>query len=302
MNTAKTPNLKIGLSFICFSMLAYWFMGTPLSLKAQSREPQNIYRVRVASRYIFEDGKRTSKFFAIEQQLRDSLDRLHTEIFFDWATHNPDKYRWRYFDGQVKYKTDFFENEKLVRIEEYAYTKDSLLNQLIVKKVTDGKVDYQGKVTYSYNTDGKIIQTDGFNEKGKRCFKAKYIYDANGTEIERKVKAKKCTPPDSILFLNRTVSYDSLGRIATEKLILEKVGKGRSIQNMGYTYDKNGNITEMILKDEHGATLQRNEYQYRNDNRIKLLNIYNADNEQIDCIAWRYELYKTNDRRQRMYE
>jgi hypothetical protein len=256
----------------------------------------------VKSRYILENGKRTNQYFALAQQIRDSLNRLHTEVFYDWETRYPNNYRWHYFDGQTKYKTEYFENEKLARIEEYTYIKDSLLSKLIVKSVKDDIIDFQVRVNYSYNPEGKVIQATGFNEKGRRGFRAKYTYDAFGTEIERKVKGTRSTPPDSILYLKRSVTYDSLGRIFEENLVLEKLKTGRTTQKKSYAYDENGNLIELLLRDEKGKQLIRNEYFYRKDNRIRMQNVFNANNELIDCLAWRYEIYKTSDRRQRTLE
>jgi YD repeat-containing protein len=287
---------KIVITFIILIAIA------PPMLSAQPREPQNVYRVMVKSRYILENGKRTNQYFALEQQIKDSLNRLHTEVFYDWETRYPHNYRWHYFDGQTKYKTEFYENEKLARIEEYTYQKDSLLSKLVVKTVKEDMVTFRVRVDYSYNSVGKISQATGFNEKGRRGFRAKYTYDAFGTEIERKVKGNRSTPPDSIQYLKRSVSYDSLGRVNHERLVLEKSKTSRSTQEKTYTYDENGNLTEMVLRDENGNQLTRNEYFYRKDNRIRMQNVYNANNELIDCLAWRYEIYKTSDRRQRILE
>jgi len=131
---------------------------------------------------------------------------------------------------------------------------------------------------------------------------ARYTYDAFGTETERKVKGKRVTPPDSIMYLKRIPTYDSLGRLTEEKLLVEKLNKGRSTQRKTYAYDANGNLSEMVLLDQNGKQIERNEYLYRKDNRIRMQNKYNANNELIDCLAWRYEIYKTPDRGQRVLE
>jgi hypothetical protein len=274
----------------------------PLFSLGQSRETQNIYRVKVNSRYVIEDGKRTVKYLAIGQEISDSLGRLHTEIFYDWETRKPNNFKWNYFEGKRKYKTDFFKNEKLARVEEYYYQNDSLLNRIVVKVVTENDTIFLVRVDYTYSANGLVSKAVGYNERGKKGHTTTYIYNSFGTEIERKVKGKRTFPPDSILYLKRTPNYDSQGRIIQEDLIIDKVGKCRVAQKYEYSYDDKGNLTVEIKYNDKGTVEYRKVYEYRKDKRIKMVNVYNSNQELVDCLAWRYEIYKTDNRRQRVYE
>ena len=283
------------------TLLVAGFIISFSSIYAQ-REPQNVYRVTVKSRYVLENGQRTKDYFAIGQHIFDSLGRLHTEIDYDWETHYPNNYRWHYFSGKTKTKTDFFEKEKLARIEEYKVNEKGNVKEVSVKTVTPADTSFALKVEYSYNPDGTIQKAVGYNSKGKKGFTCKYMYDARGTEINRKVKGKKAIPLDSILFLARVPLYDSAGRVAEETLTVEKVGKGKTTIKQKFLYDLNGNITHFQKFDGNGNLVLRKEYTYRKDNRIQQMKKFDSNDSLIDWLAWRYEIYKTNDRRQRVLE
>ena len=229
----------------------------PIVLSAQNREPQNIYRVRVNSRYVLENGQRTKDFFAIGQLISDSLGRVHTEIDYDWITHYPNNYRWHYFTGQTKYKTDFFINEKLSRIEEYKIDENERLSELTVKYVSSNDTTFSVRVEYKYDPNGTILQTKGFNAKGKKIYTSNHKYNDQGTEILRKLKGKSIIPPDSILLLSRMPMYDSLGRITEELLITNKLSEGKSTKTIKYSYDTSGNLIGYIEQDEKGNQLVR---------------------------------------------
>ncbi len=290
------------INFNTVGLISMVLIICPLLLFGQAREPQNIYRNKVLSRYVVENGVRTAKFFAIAQEISDSLGRLHTEIFYDWETRYPNNYRWHYFDGLTKYKTDFFENEKLAKIEEYKWLANGKLEQLTVKRVKDDVQELIVREVYTYNPNGTIKQATGFGKDGKQGYKATYTFDANGTEILRKVKGKKLTPADSIMFLQRTPKYNEKGWIIEETIVVDKVGKGRSTTRNTYTYDDNKNVTEHYSYDGSGRLLFRKQFQYLKDNRLKMINIYNDKNVIVDCLSWRYEIYKSEDRRHRILE
>ncbi|HOP05005.1 MAG TPA: hypothetical protein PL017_11385 [Tenuifilaceae bacterium] len=268
----------------------------------QNREPQNIYRVAVKSRYVLEDGQRTKDYFAIKQLISDSLGRMHTEIDFDWETHYPKNYRWHYFNGQTKYRTDFFVNEKLSKVENYKWDTQGKLTELTIEKVFPTDTSIVLKETYAYNPDGTIKNITGYNEKGKKGFKTKHKYDDKGTEILRKVKGKKAVPSDSIMFLSRVPEYDSVGRVVKETKEVEKFSRGKSTSTFAYTYDENGNKVQQLEMDAAGNLTKKIEFIYRKDNKIQQIKEFDASDKLIDWQAWRYEIYKTNDRRQRVLE
>lgn len=291
--------MKLKFHLLIFGL---YLMGISSTIYGQNREPQNIYRVTVNSRYVLENGQRTKDFFAIGQLISDSLGRLHTEIDYTWETHYPSNYRWHYFNGKTKYKTDFFVNEKLAKIEEYKTDENNRVVEHTVKRVSLPDTSILVRVVHKFNNQGKIIQSIGYNAKGKKGYTANYKYDSNGTEIERKVKGKGATPPDSIMQLTRVPQYDSLGRIAKELVTTDKVGVGKSARNYLYSYDASGNLIGYTEQDVNGKQLIRKEYTYRKDNKLQQMKLFDANNNLADWQAWRYEIYKTNDRRQRVLE
>jgi hypothetical protein len=291
--------MKNRIRIILLVLFAYLLL--PSTLKGQAVKPQNIYRVTVNSLYEIENGKNTGKSVPIHQQIYDSLGRLHTEIDYDYKTQYPNNYRWHYFNGQVKMKTEFFHNEKLTSIAQYSYA-DGMLGELLLFSVSDTDTTLAIKESYFYNDIGKKIKAIGYTSKGRKGYQAKFLYDSTGNEIERKVKGKKSVPADSILYLKRTIEYDSLNRIAAEIITTRKFEQEQISKHILYKYDKENNTVEKLINNSEGEQIKRKEYDYRKDNRIHIQRIYDANNNLIDFRAWRYEIYKTNDRKRRIYE
>ncbi|PKP37748.1 MAG: hypothetical protein CVT98_05745 [Bacteroidetes bacterium HGW-Bacteroidetes-15] len=283
---------------ICF-VVACLFL--PFFLFGQAVKPQNIYRVTVISQYGIENGKYTSNSIPIHQQIYDSLGRLHTEIDYNPITRYPNNYRWHYFDGSTKLKSEFYLNEKLSRTEEYDYA-NNLMNELRVFKVNESDTSLTLRVLYTYNSNNLLAKATGYNSAGKKGYTATYKYDSNGNEVERKVKGKRATPPDSILYLKRTLEYDSLNRISVENITITKEGGPQSTNQIIYKYDGNNNIKEKQINNINGKQIKRKEYVYRPDQRIQRQSTFDAENILIDFRAYRYEIYKTSDRRTRILE
>jgi hypothetical protein len=287
--------------FGIFAAFLLIFLILPVALWGQ-REPQNIYRVVVNSRYVIENGERTSKFYAIGQLISDSLGRIHTEIDYNWETRYPDNYRWHYFNGMQKVKTDFFVKEKLSRIVEYVYLPNGLLAEVKVYSVSSNDTTLLVREVYTYGPNGKVSQATGFNAASKRGYRGKYVYDTNGNEILRKVKGKKATPPDSIMFLQRTLTYDANNRVANETKVVEKRDKPRATRIYSFKYNDNGDVTEKLVSNDKNQLIKRVEFVYRRDNRLQQKRVFDSNNNLLDHLAWRYEIYKTDDRRQRVLE
>jgi hypothetical protein len=104
------------------------------------------------------------------------------------------------------------------------------------------------------------------------------------------------------MYLSRTPKYDESGRIIEEVINVVKLGKGKSTQKNLYTFDTSGNLIDFTEQDASGKQITRKEYIYRKDNRLQQMKVFDAENNLVDWQAWRYEIYKTNDRRQRVLE
>lgn len=277
-------------------------MASPTAgLFAQGEKPQNIYRVTVNSRYVIENGERTSKYFAIGQLISDSLGRLHTEIDYNWETRYPDNYRWHYFDGQTKVKTDFFVKEQLSHFKVFEYSNE-MLSALSVHTVNNGDTALLVREEYTYDDAGNRTRTTGYNKDGKRGFTTRHRYDEHNTEIERKVRGRSAVPSDSIMQLKRVVEYDTLDRIISERVDVQKYGASNKSVHTLYKYDENNNVIEEIVKDLNSNTTYRKEYVYRRDNRKQGLRVYDSQDNLVDYQAWRYEIYRTANRTHRVFE
>ncbi len=277
------------------------FLVAQLKVAGQVK-PQNIYRVSVSSWYKVDDGKRTTSYFTLSQHISDSLGRLHTEVFWDRKTQNPLDIRWHFFTGKVKMKTFFLNNAGVYRIEEYGYSGTGNINRISFKSVADGDTLLLQNHILKFEPTGKLIKTEVFDSRGKRGYVASHKFDANNVEIERKVKGKKLVPIDSILLLYRLPRYDSLNRMVSEEVRMVRHGNRREDYSKTYRYDNDNRLVEVTLAGSNGLVRERREYAYRNDGRLGQEHLYNASGELIDFVAWRYELYKTNDRRERILE
>ncbi len=293
--------MKALRTFSSFLAMLTLFFLAQLKVVGQVK-PQNIYRVSVSSWYKVDDGKRTTSYFTLSQHISDSLGRLHTEVFWDRKTQNPLDIRWHFFTGKVKMKTFFLNNSGVYRIEEYGYSSTGNINRISFKSVANGDTLLLQNHILKFEPTGKLIKTEVFDSRGKRGYVASHKFDANTVEIERKVKGKKLVPIDSILSLHRLPQYDSLNRMVGEDVRIVKHGNRRENYIKKYRYDNKDRLIEVALMGENGLVQERKEYTYRNDGRLWQVQIYNANGELIDFVAWRYELYKTNDRRERILE
>jgi len=271
-----------------------------ISTQAQQRPQQNIRRITVTFQYELEKGDKTNKYWAVYQEMFDSLGRLHTEVEWDFITHQPSKFQWHTYKGKQVVKTQFFVNNKLQMIKDYTYYNDSLTSQEEVTKVNPGDTSKYLIINYSgYNTFKKPEQIDAKTANGKVAYKAKYTYDSYGNVLTIKVKVKKdIYPLDSVVEMNCIHQYDSIGRIKNEQVSTLKYGKSLDIKNFRYTYDKKNRVIGISITNDKGLLISREEKIYDpNRNRIQQIKIYNSSNILVKWLAWRYELYKTKDLR-----
>lgn len=282
-------------------LAAVVFMLLPTFNYGQAVKPQNVYRVTVISQYAIENGTYTSKSFPLFQHIYDSLGRLHTEIDYNIEKNYPINYRWHYFEDQTKKKTDYFVNEKLTRIDQLEH-KNNRISELKVFSVNEVDTSLFVRVEYEYDSNGLLSKTTGYNKLGKRGYRSSHKYDMNGNEIERKVKGKKAIPPDSILYLGKELTYDSLSRIVSEKITINKLGEQQNIEIIDFKYDKNSKLIEKKIRNSEGDIIKRMEFVYRPDNRLQRRSIFDANDNLIQFRAWRYEIYKTANRTVRVLE
>lgn len=272
------------------------------SLSAQNRPLQDIRRVIVTSQYEIKDGKRTGVSMAVRQEIKDSLDRVHTILNRDYTTQRITSHTWHTFNGKQIVRTDEFVNEQLKYYKLFTYTSDSLIDTETIYMVSPQDTVLYLKLKYKYK-NRKPVQVDAFDFRGKSAYASKSVFDSNGTEISRKVKVKKTFAPlDSILEKTIIPVYDSLGRASSETIKIKRVDGRAHTQKFSYGYNKSGLLSSVEEFDEGGKLLYKKTLEYNDKHMLKFISVYNANNELTDYYAKRYELYPTRDRRNQIIE
>lgn len=271
-------------------------------VEAQNRPPQNVRRVIVTSRYEIKDGKRTINSRAIMQEIKDSLDRIHTILFRDYETQQIYRHIWHTFEGRQIVRTDEFVDAKLFRYSLFTYTPDSLIASQKVYLVTPGDTVHYVTLLFKYQ-NRLPIQVDAINSKGKRVYRSKSVFDASGTELMRKVKTTKgYTPIDSIMSLTCNPVYDSLGRKIAETISKTYSDGKNEVKTYKYEYNKKNLRSAIEEYDQSGNLVTRTTLEYNDKGMLKFISIFNSEGKLIDYQAKRYELYPSPDRRRQIIE
>ncbi|MGE0078417.1 MAG: hypothetical protein AB7S48_11200 [Bacteroidales bacterium] len=275
----------------------------PSILVAQNRPPQDIRRVIVTSKYEIKDGQRIAKSMAVKQEIKDSLDRIHTILNRDYSTQRVISHTWHTFNGKQIVRTDEFADEKLKYYKLFTYNSDSTKATETIYLVRPIDTALYVKLAYKYNNLRKPIQIDATDSKGKRTYRSKSSYDSKGTELKRTVKVKKnFVPMDSVINLVNVPSYDSVGRISAE-VITRKYFNGKTItESYRYGYDKAGLLSSVETLDGSGKIITKKILEYNNKGMLKFVSVFDANNILIEYYAKRYELYPTRDRRNQIIE
>ncbi len=284
-------------------VIIFLLVSIPLHTHSQGTRPQNVYRVTVTSRYVLEGFERTSRFFAVNQEIYDSLGRLHTEIDFDWETRYPNNYRWHYFDSLLKVRTEYYTDEMLDRRVVLEYTSDTLVARELHYRPVNGDTILTRTIDYSYNSGGLPLQKEALSDRGRRLYRSRIQYDDRGTEVRRRVNTGRGVPDDQIRRLDRETEYDSAGLLVSEKVSLRMTDRSRRVYSRNYNYDDNGNMTGMTEFDDKGNQLRRTEYVWQSGrNRLQRIITYDAGDNMEMYLAKRYEIYRTSDRRHRVID
>lgn len=274
-----------------------------ISTNAQNRQPQNVRRVIVTSRYEIKDGKRTSKSMAIKQEIKDSLDRVHTILNRDYETQTVMSHTWHTFEGKQVVRTDEFVNEKLRVTRLFTHTSDSLLATETIFRVNPGDTAFYVKLAYTYGQLRKPIQVDAVDVRGKRAYRSKSVYDSRGTEIKRTVKVKReFTPLDSVVSLTDAPAYDSAGRIISEVITKKYINGKTTVVSYRYGYNGKGLMSTVEEVYPSGSVKLRKTLEYNDKGMVKFISVYDSNSTLVEYYAKRYELYPTRDRRNQIIE
>ncbi|MFO7924159.1 MAG: hypothetical protein R6U58_10750 [Bacteroidales bacterium] len=286
-----------------FPLLCLLLFSFHLTGYSQGIKPQNVYRVIVTNHYLLEDGERTERFYAVNQEIYDSLGRLHTEIDYDRETRYPSNYRWHYFDSLLLVRTEYYVNEKLELRRVFEYNTDTLVTRELHYRPEKEDTLLSMTLDFSLNEQGlpeRIVATDS---DGRRLYRIRSTFDDMGTEVRRRVTGRRGDPDDGIRRLDREAVYDSLGFLLSETVELRMAERTRMEYTRKYRYDERGNRIEMLELDDRGNQVCRIEYTWqRQRNRLGHISYYDENDQLQKFLAKRYEIYRTTDRRQRIID
>ncbi len=272
-------------------------------VSAQGTKPTNVYRVTVTSRYVLDDGERTSEFYAVNQEISDSLGRMHTEIDYDWETRYPGNYRWHFFDSMLLVRTEYYVDETLDRRVVLEYDADTLVVAERHYGLQNADTVLFKTLEYSRDAGGLPVRVVASNDAGRRLYRSRSVFDDHGTEVRRRVTGRRGDPEDGIRRLDREAEYDSSGLMVKESVRLRMADRRRLEYTMTYQYDEEGNMTGVAEYDDEGNLVSRTEYVWDpRRNRLQRIITYDNYGNMVRYLAKRYEIYRTPDRRQRIID
>lgn len=271
---------------ITITLLAI-FVTCSISLGQQKKDT---LFVKVINKYVLVNGQKTSKFYPIGQEFRDTLNRLLNVINFDDSTHMVTTYSRYSYKGMNRIKEEDYSQNKLQWVTTMEYDANGAMVAKTIKRVTPKDTVVYLSITYT-NIDGRPVQERGYTAVGKTAYSAKLTYDKQGQLILKKVKVKGVPPLDSILFLKRVVTYDSLQRIVRENFSEKLVG-GEKQFSYKNSYEKEGFLNEVQQFDAAGKLFLRKEFIYNlQRKRIQELKTFDGIGNLLEWRAFRYERY-----------
>jgi hypothetical protein len=246
--------------------------------------------VKVINKYVLADGQKTSKYYPIGQEFRDTLNRLLNVINFDDSTHRVTTYSRYFYKGMNRVKEEDYSQNKLQWVITMEYNAGGALVAKTIRHATSKDTAVYLSIAY-INVDGHPVKETGYTAVGKTAYSAKLTYDKAGELILKKVKAKGIPPIDSVLFLKRVLTYDSLQRIVREDLSEKLVGGEKRLSYV-YTYGKEGFLNETQQFDATGKLFLRKEFIYTiQRKRIQEIKTFDGSGKLLEWRAFRYERY-----------
>ncbi|NVO08545.1 MAG: hypothetical protein HXX16_01155 [Bacteroidales bacterium] len=296
MNTVTQFKQRFGSIKTIFFLFVF-ILTVSTQISAQTRPVQDVRRVIVTTSYVVENGQQKDLNYAVEQQIYDSLNRMHTEIEFDLKDHFPHNYKWHSYNRMERIRTLVFRNEKMTQVLEFSY-KNNLVNQEVVKTVQTNDTSILYILNFTYNSSGNPTKVIAKNTQGKEVYSVSSKFDAKGHELSRKVKTKaNVCPQDSILGLSSKPVYNTAGLLAADISKTSFANKKSQVIEVRYTYDNKKNLTGITKLDEKGKQISREERTYHSkiEGRIMQIKYFGANNVLIKSIAKRYEIYPVNN-------
>lgn len=279
------------------------FAGLTQNVSGQvfKRPLQNVQRVVVTFRYEVQNGERTSNSCVVQQEIKDSLNRLHTVLFWNCQTQRVDSCVWHAFEGRKIVYTQTFRDGKMCLQQNYTYNADSTLVSEHIVRIAPG--DTTLYATLHYKRSGNKLRVDAFDAFGKRVWCTQSKLNQQGIETSRKTKVKNgFAPLDSIVERRCWPTYDSLNRLTHERIEQKHINGHRAVQRIAYSYNAKGQLIQRTLCDAHGHTVHYERMEYSQHGALKSISKYNSAGVLVDFHFKRYEFYPTTNRQQRIIE
>lgn len=241
--------------------------------------------------YSYDDASNlTSETDQNGQTINYNYDKLSRPIIKNYTGQNGDEVTYSYDNctygiGQLCKVTNLTNGTNTV-ITQYGYTPLGFTSSK--KRTIDGKdyltqfsYDYLGNplsitypdssvTTYTHNTEGKIKSVKHQNN-----------------EIIKNITYAATGAPEEIKNANGTTEKNTFDQTKLYRLTNKSTTATQSIQNISYTYDKVGNVKQVV--DSSNPTIGKTaNYQYDNLYRLKSATITNAGNGQNYTHTFQY--------------
>lgn len=272
-----------------------------MSAQTFVRPPQNVQRVVVTFRYEVQNGERTANSCVVKQEIKDSLNRLHTILNWNCQSKKVENYVWHTFEGKNILCTQTFVDGQLCLQQNFAYSSDTTILSERIFRISPG--DTTLYVTLKYNRRNNTLRIEALNAQGKRAWTTQSKFSHQGLEVSRKTKTRKgFAPLDSIAELRRTPTYDSLNRLRHERIEQKRIDGSRTVQHIAYTYNAKNQLIERKVSNANGQTIHSECMEYSNGGALKTISKYDGNGVLVDFHFKRYEYYPTANRQQRIIE
>lgn len=195
---------------------------------------------------------------------------------------------------------DYYRSPKAKFVHQYDPTgKEAIATELTTR---DSIVD---KITYGYNSAGRLVQTICIDNEGKVSWKITAEYDENGNKIDEsefnasdilmnrtiwkyngRMIEESLYNTDGAL-LNRTITKnDDRGRKTEVALYNEN---GQLEEKSHYTYNDAGKLSEVVHDDERGKQTRRIVYRFDSSYAVTEKQTYNAENKLAIREIYKYD-------------
>lgn len=287
--------------FCIIAIITLAALTQKLSGQVFTRPQQNAQRVVVTFRYEVNNGERTPNFCVVKQEIKDSLNRLHTILHWNCQTKKVENYVWHTFDGKKIICTQTFSDGQLRLQQNFAYNPDSTLLSERILRIAPGDTGLYA--TLQYTRSGNTLRIEALNAQGKRAWVTQSTFNHQGLEISRKTKVcKGFAPLDSIASIRRWPTYDSLNRLCHERIEQKHINGSQTLHQIAYAYNAKGQLVQRTVSDAKGHTIHSERMEYSWGDALKTISKYDASGVLVDYHFKRYEFYPTENRQQRIIE